>query len=73
MSKVDMESDDVDYFTWNYVKPWCRFSPYIIGMVVGYILHVTKNKPLKLNPVIILDIELLHQKVDKKFLHYSSL
>ena len=40
-----------DYFEWNYVKPWCRFSPYIIGLVLGYILHVTKKKPIKLNHV----------------------
>ena len=40
-----------NYFMWNYVKPWCRFSPYIIGLILGYILHVTKKKPIKLNHV----------------------
>ena len=37
------------YFEWNYVKPWCRFSPYIVGLLLGYILHVTKNKAVKIN------------------------
>ena len=40
------------YFEWNYVKPWCRFSPYIVGLLLGYILHVTKNKPVKINPAV---------------------
>jgi hypothetical protein len=36
---------------WNYVKPWCRFSPYIIGIFLGYILHKTKGKPFKMSKV----------------------
>ena len=39
------------YFEWNYVKPWCRFSPYIVGLLLGYILHVTKNKPVKISVI----------------------
>jgi hypothetical protein len=35
----------------NYVKPWCRFSPYIVGMLVGYALHVTKNKKFRISKV----------------------
>ena len=41
-----------DYMTWNYIKPWCRFSPYIAGILLGYILHITKKKPIKMNFVV---------------------
>ena len=41
------------YFEWNYVKPWCRFSPYIVGLILGYILHVTKNKAVKMNSSVV--------------------
>ena len=35
----------------NYVKPWCRFSPYIVGILLGYFLHITKGKPFKMSKV----------------------
>ena len=41
-----------DYFNWNYIKPWCRFSPYIVGILLGYLLHITKKKPLKMHRVV---------------------
>ena len=53
-----------DYFTWNYVKPWCRFSPYIIGLILGYILHISKNKPIKLNKVSVAGIFILSKLHD---------
>ena len=29
-----------------YVKPWCRIGPYVVGIVTGYLLHITeRNKP----------------------------
>jgi hypothetical protein len=28
--------------------PWCRFSPYIGGVVMGYILYRTKDKEIKI-------------------------
>ena len=34
---------------WNYVVPWCRFSPYIVGILLGYFLHNTKSKPFKMS------------------------
>ena len=45
------QSHIADYFEFNYVKPWNRFSPYIIGIILGYLLHITKKKPVKLNSV----------------------
>ena len=38
-----------DYMQWNYVVPWCRFSPYIVGILLGYFLHNTKSKPFKMS------------------------
>ena len=34
---------DENYMVDNYVKPWCRFSPYIVGIYLGYLLHNTKG------------------------------
>ena len=31
-----------------YEKPWCRFQPYLIGMLLGYVLHKTKNTEIKI-------------------------
>ena len=42
------EGGDPDYFLKNYVTPWCRFSPYVGGVVMGYILHKTKGKEIKI-------------------------
>ena len=43
---------------WGYVKPWNRFSPYIVGILLGYILHITKRKTIKLSKVFKLNNDL---------------
>lgn len=48
---------DEDWFDQNYVTPWCRFQPYGVGIVLGAILHKTKNKPINLHMVCV-DLEL---------------
>ncbi|XP_041462659.1 nose resistant to fluoxetine protein 6-like isoform X1 [Lytechinus variegatus] len=35
-----------------YDKPYCRIAPYLVGMVMGYFLHLYKNKPFKLHPIV---------------------
>ena len=42
------EGGDEHYMDRNYVVPWCRTSPYFAGVVLGYILHKTKNKKIKI-------------------------
>ena len=42
------EGGDSDYFFSNYLVPWCRFSPYIAGVIMGYILYRTKDKELNI-------------------------
>ena len=39
---------DPNYMNDNYFMPWCRFSPYIGGIVLGYILYRTKDKEIKI-------------------------
>ena len=35
-----------------YVVPWCRFQPYIVGIVLGFFLHKMRKQPeLKINTV----------------------
>ena len=45
------EGGDAHYEDKNYFVPWCRFSPYVAGVVLGYILHKTKNKEIKIAKV----------------------
>ncbi|XP_068725527.1 nose resistant to fluoxetine protein 6-like [Montipora capricornis] len=33
-----------------YIKPYCRISPYLVGMVLGYLIHVEKSAP-RLSPL----------------------
>ncbi|XP_020892990.1 nose resistant to fluoxetine protein 6 isoform X2 [Exaiptasia diaphana] len=35
---------ELDYQSYVYVKPYCRIAPYLIGMVLGYLFHVFKDK-----------------------------
>ena len=41
---VNQFHDFHDYYS----KPWFRFQPYLIGMLLGYILFKTKNKQIKI-------------------------
>ena len=45
---------DSTYFTDFYIVPWCRFQPYILGLLFGWMLHKMKNQPkLKLNSFLV--------------------
>ena len=45
---IPPEDADPNYMDKNYIVPWCRFSPYIGGVVMGYILYRTKDKEIKI-------------------------
>ena len=45
------QAEDADYMEWGYIKPWNRYSPYIVGVLLGYLLHITKTKQIKLSKV----------------------
>ncbi len=42
-------SNEADYSGENYVKPWIRCQPYIIGIALGFILHITKKKKIRMS------------------------
>lgn len=33
-----------------YEAPWDRFQPYLVGLMLGYILHKTRGKKIEINP-----------------------
>ena len=42
------------YFTDYYVMPWCRYQPYILGMLFGFWLYKYRNmEKLKFNAIVI--------------------
>lgn len=40
-----------DYPQWNYVAAWCRCQPYIVGILLGFIMNKTRNTTIKINKV----------------------
>ena len=46
------DPDYQNFMVHSYVKPWMRFTPYIMGILLGYLLHITKNKPVKINNLV---------------------
>ena len=44
----------IEYLMDFYIVPWCRFQPYICGLMFGYLLHYLRDQPkLKINPIFI--------------------
>ncbi|XP_022092075.1 nose resistant to fluoxetine protein 6-like isoform X2 [Acanthaster planci] len=43
-----------DYMSLVYGKPYCRISPYLVGIGLGYIMHRIGNRKVKLNPALAL-------------------
>ena len=41
--------DTPDFSSLVYVKPYCRISPYLVGMALGYVLHLQKESTKKPN------------------------
>ncbi|XP_074616380.1 nose resistant to fluoxetine protein 6-like [Acropora palmata] len=35
----------LDFMNKVYVKPYCRIAPYLVGIVLGYLIHVEKSTP----------------------------
>jgi peptidoglycan/LPS O-acetylase OafA/YrhL len=43
-----------DYYQNFYIVPWCRFQPYILGLLFGWLLHKQRNQSnIKLNPFLV--------------------
>ncbi|XP_060067986.1 nose resistant to fluoxetine protein 6-like [Ylistrum balloti] len=43
-----LEKSEDDYFTYYFVRPYCRMGPYIVGIVAGYILYL-KERSFKIS------------------------
>ena len=41
--------DPGDFFNKVYITPWCRAGPYFVGVLLGYILFIVKDKKIKIN------------------------
>ena len=42
------------YFTNFYIVPWCRFQPYVLGLMFGWLLQKMRNQPkLDMNPFLV--------------------
>lgn len=42
------------YYYGYYVQIWTRFPPYILGIMLGWLLHKTKNRTIKLNKGVVI-------------------
>jgi len=40
------------YYLDLYFAPWNRYQPYLVGVVLGYILHHTRGKAVKVDPMV---------------------
>ena len=43
-----------NWFADVYIKPWCRIGPYIVGIMVGYLLHITDKQKPKIHKVFLM-------------------
>ena len=43
---------DFDFQADNYIVPWCRFQPYAVGIIVGMLLHKTREIGYKMNRIV---------------------
>ncbi|EFX85286.1 hypothetical protein DAPPUDRAFT_314000 [Daphnia pulex] len=54
-TRLDGSATTVDYFDHYYVKPWTRAPPYLVGILAGWYLHVTKQSQNRLaKPLVVL-------------------
>ncbi|XP_072029286.1 nose resistant to fluoxetine protein 6-like [Amphiura filiformis] len=44
----------MDFQSMIYGKPYCRISPYLVGIALGYIMYKIGNRKVKMNPIIAL-------------------
>lgn len=48
--RVDTGTDE-EYFKHYYVKPWTRASAYLMGILAGWCLHITRESKTRLSKV----------------------
>jgi peptidoglycan/LPS O-acetylase OafA/YrhL len=54
LSMLDFTDAERNYYKNFYIVPWCRFQPYIVGLLFGWLLHRLRDQPkLKLSPFLV--------------------
>ncbi|XP_041473104.1 uncharacterized protein LOC121422249 isoform X2 [Lytechinus variegatus] len=48
---LDLNSNAGEFQQTIYVKPYCRIPPYLVGMAVGYLLHMNRDKRISMHPI----------------------
>ncbi|XP_076316098.1 nose resistant to fluoxetine protein 6-like isoform X3 [Tachypleus tridentatus] len=54
MGAPSEENEKETVFDVLYTKPWCRIGPYLVGILVGYALHLTGQKKSFINKWLVL-------------------
>ena len=39
---------DTNWTQWYFYSPWCRCSPYIVGIIIGFLLYITQGKTIQM-------------------------
>ena len=47
----DFSKSSSDFMDYYYFKFWTRAPPYMVGIFIGWFLHVTKGSSMKINKV----------------------
>ncbi|ELT96272.1 hypothetical protein CAPTEDRAFT_85683, partial [Capitella teleta] len=50
-----IQQEEADWYVDFYIKPWCRYTPYAIGTLLGYIMFKTKCN-VKMSKVLLVTI-----------------
>ncbi|XP_041453975.1 nose resistant to fluoxetine protein 6-like [Lytechinus variegatus] len=48
----DVEPTGADFSSIIYGKPYCRIPPYLVGMVLGYLMYKQGDRKIRLNPAL---------------------
>ena len=51
LALINSGINDVNYSIKYYIQTWTRAPPYILGILLGWLVHTTKNKQIKFNKV----------------------
>lgn len=46
-----------------YIKPYCRIAPYLVGIALGYLIHIEKSEPGK-SPLVSTCRQLTSKRLD---------
>lgn len=65
LSELGLFGGSPDYFLKIYVAPWCRIGPFLIGILLGYLIIKQKETRFRINQVSFFVKYLLFKKLNK--------